>query len=52
MKNYDKAVALINQTELPDDAEEQLDELAEKSEDLEKAMIEGLGEALFERRNS
>lgn len=51
MKNYDKAIALINSEELPDDAEEQLDSLASDSDDLERIMIEGLSEALFVRRN-
>lgn len=52
MKNYDKAVELINAEPLPDDAEEQLEALAEESEGLELAMIEGLSEALFERRHN
>lgn len=51
MKNYDMAVELINAPQLPDDAEEQLEALVGASEGLERTMIEGLAEALFERRN-
>lgn len=52
MKNYEKAMELINSETLPDDAEEQLDLLTKQSEGLELSMIEGLAEVLFERRYS
>ncbi|EHK8991089.1 hypothetical protein KCT17_003657 [Escherichia coli] len=50
MTLLDKAVALVNADPLPDDAEEQLDQLAEQASPDERFEIESLGEALFARR--
>ncbi|MDF7681509.1 hypothetical protein PT300_13295 [Enterobacteriaceae bacterium ESL0689] len=52
MKSYEKALALINAEPLPDNAEEQLEALSDEAEGLELTMINGLAEALFERRNN
>lgn len=49
----DKASKLVNSVPLPDDAEEQLNEIIEQADtDVEKSMLSSYAESLFVERHS
>lgn len=52
MENLDTAMEIIAMRPMPDDAEEQLEALAEQSPDAERVCIESLFEALFVARHA
>ena len=52
MENLDKAMEIIAMRPMPDDAEDQIEALADQSPDAERVCIESLFEALFVARHT